>query len=128
MTLAASDPGVDHPQIPVFLGRNREDDAVLMDGPTGADADRVKLRAKCVPVALPAQPNRYNASTMAISPRWYRENAHACAWRAEHSRDPLAKAAYREMVRAWLILAASAEELLKRPLHEVCVGEHVLAA
>src|ERR1700758_3766671 len=27
-TLAASDPGVDHPQIPVFLGRNRHDDAV----------------------------------------------------------------------------------------------------
>jgi hypothetical protein len=26
--LAASDPGVDHPQIPVFLGRNRQDDAV----------------------------------------------------------------------------------------------------
>jgi hypothetical protein len=27
-TLAASDPGVDHPQIPVFLDRNRQDDAV----------------------------------------------------------------------------------------------------
>ena len=27
-TLAASDPGVDHPQIPGFLGRNRQDDAV----------------------------------------------------------------------------------------------------
>jgi hypothetical protein len=26
--LAASDPGVDHPQIPVFLDRNRQDDAV----------------------------------------------------------------------------------------------------
>jgi hypothetical protein len=26
--LAASDPGVDHPQIPVFLARNRQDDAV----------------------------------------------------------------------------------------------------
>jgi hypothetical protein len=65
---------------------------------------------------------------MAICPRWYRENAHACAWRAEQSRNPLAKAAYRDMVRAWLILAASAEELLRHPLHEVRIGEHVLAA
>ena len=40
----------------------------------------------------------------------------------------MAKAAYREMVRAWLILAASAEELLRHPLHEVRIGEHVLAA
>jgi hypothetical protein len=99
-----------------------------MDWASRADADRVKLRAKRVPAGLPAQPNRYNASAMAISPRWYRENAHACAWRAEQSRDPLAKAAYREMVRAWLILAASAEELLRHPLHEVRIGEHVLAA
>ena len=97
-------------------------------GASRADADRVKLRAKRVPAGLPAQPNRYNASAMAISPRWYRENAHACAWRAEESGNPLAKAAYRDMVRAWLILAASAEELLRHPLHEVRIGEHVLAA
>jgi hypothetical protein len=49
---------------------------------------------------------------MAISPRWYRENADACARRAAQSRDPLTKAAYKEMVRAWLILAASAEQLI----------------
>jgi hypothetical protein len=40
----------------------------------------------------------------------------------------LAKAAYRDMVRAWLILAVSAEELLRHTLHEARIGEHVLAA
>jgi hypothetical protein len=49
---------------------------------------------------------------MTISPRWYRDNADACARRAKQSRDPMAKAAYKEMVRAWLILAASAEQLI----------------
>jgi hypothetical protein len=49
---------------------------------------------------------------MAISPRWYRENAEACARCAKQARDPLAKAAYKEMVRAWLILAVSAEHLI----------------
>src|ERR1700745_4081051 len=29
-TLAASNPGVDHPPIPVFLARNRQDDAVRL--------------------------------------------------------------------------------------------------
>jgi len=52
------------------------------------------------------------ASAMAISPRWYRENAEVCARCAKQARDPLAKAAYKEMVRAWLILAASAEHLI----------------
>ena len=52
------------------------------------------------------------ASAMAISPRWYRENADACARRAQQARDPTAKAAYKEMVRAWLILAAGAEQLI----------------
>lgn len=71
--------------------------------------DRVELNAKNSP--------RLNqiaimASAMAISPRWYRENADACARCAEQSRDPLTKAAYKEMVRAWLILAASAEHLI----------------
>jgi hypothetical protein len=42
-------------------------------------------------------------AAMAISPNWYRENANACAWRAEQSRDALVKASYKEMVRAWLI-------------------------
>jgi microcin C transport system substrate-binding protein len=33
--LAASDPGVDHLQIPVFLGRNRQDDAVRPENRVG---------------------------------------------------------------------------------------------
>jgi hypothetical protein len=65
---------------------------------------------------------------MAISPYWYRENANACAWRAEQSRNPLAKAAYKQMVRAWLILAVSAEELVGRPRREAGTEEHALAA
>jgi len=52
---------------------------------------------------------------MALSRQWYRENARTCAWQAEQSRNPLAKAAYKEMVRAWLILAAGAEQLVGRP-------------
>ena len=65
---------------------------------------------------------------MAISPHWYRENANACVWRAEQSRNPLAKAAYKQMVRAWLILAVSAEELVGRPPREAGTKEHALAA
>jgi hypothetical protein len=42
---------------------------------------------------------------------WYRENAKDCARRVEQSRDPLAKAAYQEMVRAWIMLAECAEQL-----------------
>jgi hypothetical protein len=67
-------------------------------------------------------------SAMAISPRWYRENANACAWRAEQSRNPLAKAAYKEIVRAWLILAVSAEELVRYPPREARTEEQSLAA
>ena len=69
----------------------------------------------------------YNGA-MAISPHWYHENANACAWRAEQSRNPLAKAAYKQMVRAWLILAVSAEELVGRPRREAGTEEHALAA
>jgi len=65
---------------------------------------------------------------MAISPHWYRENAEACAWRAEQSRGPSAKAAYKEMVRAWLILAESAEQLVRHPPRKVGTGEQALAA
>jgi hypothetical protein len=48
---------------------------------------------------------------MVIRTQWYRENAEECASRVEQSRDPLAKAAYREMARAWKLLAESAEQL-----------------
>jgi hypothetical protein len=47
---------------------------------------------------------------------------------AEQSRDPLAKAAYKEMVRAWLILAESAEQLVRHPPRKVGTGEQALAA
>jgi hypothetical protein len=49
--------------------------------------------------------------TMAIRAQWYRENAKDCARRVEQSRNPLAKAAYQEMVRAWIMLAETAEHL-----------------
>jgi hypothetical protein len=42
-----------------------------------------------------------------------RENANACAWRAKQRGHPFAKAAYGELVRAWLILAVCAEELVR---------------
>jgi hypothetical protein len=48
---------------------------------------------------------------MAVPAQWYRENAKDCARRVEQSRDPLAKAAYLEMVRAWVMLAECAEQL-----------------
>jgi hypothetical protein len=50
-------------------------------------------------------------ASMALRIQLYRENANECARRAEQSRDPLARAAYREMVRAWVMLAESAEQL-----------------
>jgi hypothetical protein len=46
---------------------------------------------------------------MAVRAQWYREQAADCARRVQRSRDPSAKAAYEEMVRAWLQLADSAE-------------------
>jgi hypothetical protein len=48
---------------------------------------------------------------MALPVNWYCENAKHCARRAEQARDPLVKAAYKELVRAWNMLAESAEEL-----------------
>jgi len=72
--------------------------------------------------------NRYNSFAMRLSAQWYRENAHACAWRAEQSCDPSTKAAYKEMVRAWLILAIGVEELVRHPLPETRSEEQVLAA
>ena len=48
---------------------------------------------------------------MAVRVQWYRENAKDCARRAEKARDPSAKAAYREMVRAWSMLTEIAEQL-----------------
>jgi hypothetical protein len=65
---------------------------------------------------------------MAISPRWCRENANACAWRAKHSRNPFAQAAYREMVRAWFILAVAAEESVRSPPRESHTDEQRIAA
>jgi len=65
---------------------------------------------------------------MAISTSWYRENAGACARRAEQSRNLFAKRAYREMVHAWLILAASAEELARDSRHELRVEERAALA
>jgi hypothetical protein len=72
--------------------------------------------------------NRYNSFAMRLSAQWYRENAHACAWRAEQSCDPSTKAAYKEMFRAWLILATGVEELVRRPVHETRSEEQLLAA
>jgi hypothetical protein len=65
---------------------------------------------------------------MAISHRWCRENANACAWRANQVRNPFAKAGYSEMVRAWLILAVAAEELVRSPPSEVRTEQRPLAA
>jgi hypothetical protein len=50
---------------------------------------------------------------MAIRIQWYRENAKDCAKRVKQSRDLLVKAAYQEMVRAWIMLAQSAELLAR---------------
>jgi hypothetical protein len=48
---------------------------------------------------------------MAVRPNLYRANAKECAGRAERSHDQFVRAAYRELIRAWLILADSAEQL-----------------
>ena len=64
---------------------------------------------------------------MAISPHCIRERERR-AWSAEQSRNPLAKAAYKEMVRAWIILTVSAEELVGRLPREARPEEHALAA
>jgi hypothetical protein len=50
-------------------------------------------------------------ASMALRVQWYRDNANERARRAEQSRDPLGRAAYREMVRAWIMLAEGAEQL-----------------
>jgi hypothetical protein len=49
--------------------------------------------------------------TMALRVQWYRDNAKDCARCVAQSRDPLAKAAYQEMFRAWIMLVESAEQL-----------------
>ena len=48
---------------------------------------------------------------MAVRPTLYRANARECAGRAERAHDQFVRAAYRELIRAWLILADSAEQL-----------------
>jgi hypothetical protein len=48
---------------------------------------------------------------MAVRPNWGRANARDCATRAQRAGNPFAKAAHRELVRAWLMLADSAEQL-----------------
>jgi hypothetical protein len=64
---------------------------------------------------------------MIISQRSCRENANACEWRSKQARNPFTKSAYREMVRAWLILAVCAEELIgSRP--PASIEERGLAA
>src|SRR3954453_7609688 len=93
----------------------------------GIGLDRIELRTKLSPVDASAYRIGYH-NAMAISPHWYRENANACARRAVQSRDPLAKAAYKQMVRAWLILAASAEELVRHPPRGARTEEQALAA
>jgi len=50
---------------------------------------------------------------MAVTAQWCRDSADDCARRAQQSSEPTAKVAYREMVRAWLLLADSAEQLAR---------------
>jgi hypothetical protein len=50
-------------------------------------------------------------AAMALRVKWYCENAKDCERRAEQSRDRFTKAAYQELVRAWNMLAESAEQL-----------------
>ena len=93
-------------------------------------------RLAVTPVRHPLLARHYRCQTeiatiafaMTLSAQWYRANADACARRADQACDPLAKAAYREMVRAWLILAITVEELVRQPLHETRGEEQVLAA
>jgi hypothetical protein len=87
-------------------------------------APRVELRVKLIAAGyLQTNEIAIVASAMAISAHRCRENANACAWCAEQPRHPFTKAAYKEMVRAWFILAAGAEQLV-----ESSAQEHVLAA
>jgi hypothetical protein len=56
---------------------------------------------------------RADVSAMAISAQLCRETAEDCARRIERARDAATKAAYQELVRAWLVLADTAEQLTK---------------
>jgi hypothetical protein len=51
----------------------------------------------------------------AVPVQWYLRSADHCATRREQSLNPFTKAAYRQMVSAWLLLAGSAEQLARRP-------------
>jgi hypothetical protein len=50
---------------------------------------------------------------MAITAQLCRASAEECRRRAGFSIDPNARAAYQELVRAWLLLADTAEHLMK---------------
>ena len=50
---------------------------------------------------------------MAITARLCRASAKECRRRAGLSIDPAARTAYQELVRAWLLLADTAEQLAK---------------
>ena len=50
---------------------------------------------------------------MAITAQLCRVSAEECRRRAEQASDAATRAAYRELVRAWLLLAVIAEELKK---------------
>jgi len=50
---------------------------------------------------------------MAITAQLCRISAEECSRRAALSVDPNAGAAYQELVRAWLVLADTAEQLTK---------------
>ena len=50
---------------------------------------------------------------MAITAQLCRVSAEECRRRAERTIDAATRAAYRELVRAWLLLADTAEQLKK---------------
>jgi hypothetical protein len=50
---------------------------------------------------------------MAITAQLCRGSAEECRRRAELSVDPNASAAYHQLVRAWVVLADTAEQLAK---------------
>jgi hypothetical protein len=52
---------------------------------------------------------------MTITAQLCRISAEECRRRAERAIDAATRAAYRELVRAWLVLADTAEELTKLP-------------
>jgi hypothetical protein len=52
-------------------------------------------------------------NAMAISAQLCRANAEECRRRSVLSVDPNASGAYRELVRAWVVLADTAEQLTK---------------